>query len=128
MIIQIKKTDVFIPDIEDNLEQPPSEQIKFHFRYASTEERKRYMHVKPMKFRTSKEINDSDMEVEYVQDGEGLAKATVTGIENLSVQNGDGAPKDIKTIAEFYKQPMSKMATQLETHLLNANAVVETKN
>ena len=129
MIVSIKRADVFIPDWNGNLDQPSEKQIKFHYKFVGSGERKQYVYAKPMEFTQEIGKNEGQLgKMEMIQDGRGLALKMVTRVENLSVEYEDGKSVAIEDIREFYKYPLSDLAAMVESHMLEATAVVDTKN
>lgn len=129
MVVSLKKSDAFIPDWMDNLDQPEDKQIKFHYTFLGSAERKGYVYARPMEFTQEIGKNEGQLgKMEMIQDGKGLALRMVTRIENLSIEYEDGKKVVIDTIRDFYKYPLPELASMVESHMLEATAVVDTKN
>lgn len=129
MIVSLKRSDVFIPDWMGNLDRPEAEQIRFHYKFIGSADRKQYIYAKPMEF--TQEIGKNEGQVgkmEMIQDGRGLALRMVTRIENLSVLYDDGKTVAIEEIKEFYKVPLNDLAAMVEAHMVESTAVVDSKN
>ena len=126
MIVELKRTDTYIPEWNDNKELPETEQIKFLHKFLGAADRKQYVYNKPIEFSQSKDI-DQVSKLEIVTDGQGIARKCVTSIENLSV-NIDGKTTAIEDIATFYKYAFSDLAAELEAYMLECTAVVDLKN
>ena len=129
MVVSLKRADVFVPDWRGNLDQPEDRQVKFHFRFIGSADRKSYVYAKPMEF--TQEIGKTEGQLgkmEMIQDGKGLALRMVTRIENLELEYDDGKKVVIDDIREFYKYPLSDLAAMVESHMLEATAVVDSKN
>ena len=125
MEIQINKFGSYVPKWRGNKTLPEKEQIKFHFRYLTNDERDQYIYLTPV---TLKQIDEGNaLDRSYVQDGKGIAKAVTTKIENLVI-NADGKKEEIKDIETFYKYSFPLLASEYESHLLNVSQVVESKN
>ena len=125
MEIQIRKHGSYIPKWRGNRELSEKEQIVFHYRYLTNDERSDYIYLQPI---TLKQVSDDDaLNREYVQDGKGIAKTVTTKIDNLII-DADGKKEEIKDIETFYKYSFPLLAAEYETHLLNASQVIESKN
>lgn len=129
MKVSLKRSDVFIPDWENNLEQPDELQIKFHYRFLGSGDRKRYIYQKPIEFTQNVGKAEGQIgKIEMIQDGRGLALAMVTRIENLEVEYEDGTEAVVSSIADFYKAALPDLAAMIEGHLIEATAVADPKN
>jgi hypothetical protein len=126
--VSLKKSDVFIPDWQGNLDLPESEQVRFHYRFLGSAERDKYIYRKPMEYTFDAKGEGQFGKVEMVQDGKGIAMRMVTRIENLEVEKEDGTVVSVDNITDFYKHPMADLAGLVEAHMLEATAVVDTKN
>lgn len=113
----------------DNLERPEGEQVKFHYRFIGSADRKQYVYAKPMEFTQEIGKNEGQLgKMEMIQDGRGLAMRMVNRIENLSVQYEDGKTVAIEDVKEFYKVALPELAALVEARMLEATAVVDSKN
>jgi len=128
MRVSLKKSDVFIPDWHDNLELPEGEQVKFHYKFLGSAERARYVYRKPTEYTFDNKGGDGFGKAEIVTDGKGLALRMVTRIENLEVETEAGQVRNIDTIEEFYKYSLPDLASLVEAAMLDATAVVDSKN
>ena len=126
MIVELKRTDTFIPEWNGNKELPESEQIKFNHIFLGAADRKQYVYNKPIEFSQSKDI-DQVSKLEIVTDGQGIARKCVKSIDNLSVLV-DGKTTEVEDIAGFYKYAFSDLAAELEAYMLECMAVVDLKN
>lgn len=124
MIIEAKNSDVFIPTFNDNKEQPVDEQIKVHHRYFLPSERKKYIYTEPIVVDVG--TGEVDGKVKYVQDEQGIAKALITKIENLTISI-DGKEKKVQTVKEMYETPgvPQALVTEIELYLLSASPEVK---
>jgi len=124
MKVQIKKNGVYIPKWRDNQKLPEGEQIKFHYRFLTNDERDEFIYLEPV---TLQQIDDNKaLDRKYVQNGKGIAKLITTKIENFLAD--DGKEVEIKDIGTFYKYSFPLLAAEYESHLLNVSQVVESKN
>ena len=141
MIVNVKKEDIFIPEWNGNRELPDADQIKVSHRFLSTAERERYIYWKNYTegqvaalFAASKTEDVDDFiardDRQYVQDKQGILRAIVTKIENLSITYGDDSEEAISTIEEFYKSPdaFAELRAELEGYALVLSARVDSKN
>lgn len=126
MKVKMRKTDVWIPDWNGNLSEPEDEQIRFHHRFLSAAERKQYIYTRPIKLKTGQD--DQGTEMEYVQDGKGIAMKVTSKVENLAGEYDDGSEFRVSTIQELYASPFSDLVAMYEGYLLGASAVVDPKN
>lgn len=99
LIIEVKKEGVYIPKWNGNEKLSEDKQIRVHHRYLAPGERQKYFYDKPM-------IKDKlkgklDGKVETIQDFTGVAKATITSIENFSIKV-DGKEIKIDTAKALY--------------------------
>lgn len=125
MEINIQKNGFYIPKWRGNRELPEKEQIKFHYRFLSNDERDTYIYLQPV---TLKQIDEGNaLDREYVQDGKGIAKAITTKIDNLNIV-ADGKKEQITDIDTFYSYSFPLLASEYESRLLNVSQVVESKN
>lgn len=99
MRIEVKAEDIYIPRWNNNRGLPEDEQIKITHRFLLGGERKKYIYTKPMQ--ADKFTGELDSKVDYIQDGQGIAKAIVTKIEGLEVACGDKVVK-VDTIEKLY--------------------------
>lgn len=126
MKVSLKQSDVFIPDWNDNLDLPADEQVKVYYRFLGTGDRAKYIYRKNAEWQFS-EKGDSVGTAEMVTDGRGLAMRMVTKIEGLELDL-DNKVVRIETIADFYKYSLPDLAALIEAEMLNATAVVDSKN
>lgn len=129
MKVSLKKSDTFIPDWEGNLDEPEETQVKFHYRFLGSADRKRYVYQKPIEF--TQDVGKAEGQIgkiEMIQDGKGLAMAMVTKIVNLEVEYEDGTTEFVADIRDFYKRAIPDLAAILEAHMLEATAVTDPKN
>lgn len=123
MIIEVKDHEVYIPEWNGNRDLPDDEQIKVHHRYFLPGERKKYIYTKPV--RVDVNTGDVDSKVDFVQDEQGIVKALITKIENLTVKAGG---KEIKVTngEALYKQPVPQaLVTEIEMYMLGASPEVK---
>ena len=146
MKIHYKKSDIFIPEWNDNKKLPEGEQIKVHHRFLTTLERKTFVYWKD---RTEGQmaalsaianIDDMTQEDQYkilerddralIQNSEGIARAIVTKIENLEMEDETGKVHKIETIDQFYKAPDAYPAlrAEIEAKCLSMSARADSKN
>ena len=141
MVINVKKEDIFIPAWNGNRELPDAEQIKFYHRFLTTAERDKYLYWKNytegqvaalLSASNADDIDDfiARDDREYVQNRQGMARAIVTKIENLSLHYGDGSEEVVGTIEAFYKAPdaFAELRAELEAYVLTLSARVDSKN
>ena len=143
MVINVKKEDIFIPEWNGNQDLPDAEQIKFYHRFLTTDERERYCYIKNFtegkmqrlfdivqkpEFDIEAYVENNDREV--IRDKRGIAKAIVTKIENLVLENETGGKETVNTIEGFYNAPdaYSGLRAELEGYVLNLSAKVDSKN
>jgi len=146
MKIYYRKDDIFIPKWEKNNELPDGEQIKFHHRYLSTAERKKYVHLedytegqlyaltrmpddRPMTQDEQMDALSKDSR-RFVQDAEGIARAVTTKIEGLEMVDPAGNVHKIDTIDKFYKAPdaFATLRAEYEAYCLMLSARGDSKN
>lgn len=146
MKINYKKSDIFIPEWEGNKDLPDNEQIKFHHRFLTTEERMRFVYWEPytqgqiatlMVYSNVEGMTEDEAEKavakanrRYVQNSAGIAKVITTKIENLIMIDETGHEFVIDTIDKFYKciDAFAALRAEYEQYCLNLSAKVETKN
>jgi hypothetical protein len=145
MKIYYRKDDIFIPTWEKNNELPYDDQIKFHHRYLSTAERKKYVYWEDytegqvLAFTTMNNATmTQDEQVEalakdtrrFVQDAEGIARTVTTKIEGLEMVDPAGNVHKIDTIAKFYNAPdaFSALRAEYEAYCLTLSARGDSKN
>lgn len=117
MIIEVKNEDTFIPTWNGNDKLPESEQIRVVHRFLLPGEYRKYVHTGPLVM--SRETGKLDDKLELVQDQEGITRAVVKKIENLSIKV-NGKEKQIKDIASLYNEAVPRALLQeIEIHLLN---------
>jgi len=146
MKIHYKKSDTFIPEWNDNKKLPKEEQIKFHHRFLTTEERKKYIYWEDYTegqmtilsaLAVAEKLSQAEQESalskddrRYVQDSKGIALAIITKVENLSLVGEDGKETKIADIATFYKgiDAYTNLRAELENYCLSVSARADTKN
>ena len=147
MKIHYKKSDIFIPEWNDNKKLPPDEQIKFHHRFLTVEERKKYVYwddytegqMTVLSALAAAEKMSIDEQVsalekddrKFVQDGKGIAKAIITKIEGLILVDEETKKEEkIDTIAKFYSalDAFPGLNFELEKYCLGASARADSKN
>jgi len=99
MRINVKRDSIWTPDWEKNKKLPEKEQIRFHHRYLTTDERDIYIYVEDMKV---VDLTAEDDNRKWIQDKKGIAKAIVTKIENLTLVDEKGKEQHIDKIEQFY--------------------------
>jgi hypothetical protein len=119
--IEVKKENTFIPEWNGNRDESESEQIKVVYRYPTVAEKERFLYTKPIKV-----SEGGASEIEFVQDSQGLAKAIIKRVENLSLEV-DGKEKQIKTAGDLYsiEGVPSALVREIEMHLVNASPEVD---
>ncbi len=145
MKIHYKKSDVFIPESYDNKKQPAGDQVKFYHRFLTTAERKEFIYLEPhtqgkvaILTNMYKENMSEDEQVDLlehndrriVQDGEGIAMAITTKIENLVMVDESDKEQKIDTIEKFYAAPdaFPLFAAEYKQYCLGLTARADTKN
>ena len=142
MVINVKKSDIYIPEWNDNRDLPEAEQIKFHHRFLTTAEREQFVYWKNYtegemsKLATMVGDNfDFDDYVEnnkreWVQDKEGIARKIITKIENLVIKDESGKEETLDTIEKFYSAPdaFASLRAEIEGYVLTLSAKAESKN
>lgn len=127
MKIQIKESDIYIPNWHNNRELPDAEQIKIYYKYLTTDQRKTYVHTEPLKVSAEKG-KDSEIEIVIKQDTEGIAKASIYRIDGLETMEG----KKIDTVAKLYStidsSEIGMLIAEVENYLLSANRGIDEKN
>lgn len=146
MKIHYKKSDIFVPEWNDNKKLPEGDQIKFHHKFLTTVERKTFIYWKDRTegqmaaLSVIADIENMTQEEQYkvlerddralVQNAEGIARAIVTKIENLEMEDEEGKVQKIDTIAKFYNAPDAYPAlrAELEALCLRLSARADSKN
>ena len=146
MKIYYRKDDIFVPTWEKNNELPEDEQIKFHHRYLSTAERKKYVHwedytegqLTVLTALSGAEKLSQNEQVDllakdtrkFVQDAEGIVRAVTTKIEGIDMVDPDGNVHKIDTIEKFYKAPdaFAPLRAEYEAYCLTLSARGDSKN
>jgi len=146
MKIHYKKSDIFIPEWNGNKKLPKEEQIKFHHRFLTTEERKSFVYWEDytegqMTILSSLAVADKMTEKEqenalakddrrFVQDAKGIALAVVEKIENFSLVSEDNKETKITDIKTFYKgiDAYTNLRAELEQYCLGLSARADSKN
>ena len=117
MIIEVKNEDTFIPTWNGNDKLSESEQIKVVYRFLLPGEKKKFIHTGPVVL--DRETGKLDSKIEFIQDTEGIARAVVKKIENLSISSG-GKEKKITSIDALYAEAIpGGLVTEIEMYLLN---------
>jgi len=128
--ITLKKSDVFIPDYGNNLELPEDEQLKFHIQFLGASRRQQFVYLEDIEI--TQEIAEGAGQVgnrKLIQDSKGMARAMVTGIDNLEIEYDNGETAKVTSITDFYNRPIDPvLVALLEEYCLNATAEVDTKN
>jgi hypothetical protein len=124
MIIEVKNKDIFIPAYGGNDKQPDGKQIKVHHRFLLPGERKKYIYTRPVK--VDKLTGSVDGNVEAIQDEEGIARAIITGIDNLEIKCDDKTVK-VDTVEKMYSTSgvPKALVSEIEVHMLLASPVVD---
>jgi len=127
MRINVKRDSIWTPDWEKNKKLPEKEQIRFHHRYLTTDERDIYIYVEDMKV---VDLTAEDDNRKWIQDKKGIAKAIVTKIENLTLVDEKGKEQHIDKIEQFYDAPdaFPALAMLLEGYCLSLVARQDSKN
>ena len=146
MQIHYKKSDIFIPEWNDNKKQPAGEQIKFHHTFISAGERDEFIYFEPFTegkmqilYSMSKpEMTDEDGEKvlekndrKFIQDKQGIAKRVTTKIENLEMVDDENKKvHKIDTIEKFYDAPdaFPGLKGEYEAYCIELTARADTKN
>lgn len=147
MKIHYKKSDTFVPEWNDNKSLPEKDQVKFHHRFLTTEERSRFVYWEPytegqvaklMAIGSIDKMDEAEAEKaisradrKYIQDSKGIAKTITTGIDNLILKDDeDGTEYTIDTIDKFYKavDACPALRAEYEQYCLNLSAKVDSKN
>lgn len=146
MKIYYKQDEIFIPDWNGNKKEKPEDQIKFHHRFLTTEERRQFVYwedytegqmtvLNAMAAAEKMSVDEQIKALErdnrkFVQDSVGIAKAITTKIENLVMVDDKGKEHLIDTIDKFYKAPdaFPALRAEYEMHCLNTSAKADTKN
>lgn len=122
MRIEVQKEKTFIPKWNGNDKDP--EPIKVHHRFLKPSERKQFIRLEP--FSIEYEKDEQKTSSQYIQDSEGIAKAVIQKIENLTLVI-DGKDKKIDTVDKMYNVegvPQGLVA-EIEAYLLNASPEVD---
>lgn len=137
MIIEVKNSDVFIPDYMNNIKDlkqkgkvvkkklDEKEQIKVNHRFTTPGERQKYIYTEEVMVDKLKGTFDS--KVKSVMNLEGLTKAIVTSIDNYSIKK-DGKEIKIDTIEKLYDtQGVDEvLVARIETAMLLCSPEVDT--
>lgn len=120
MIIEVKKENTFIPEWNGNRNESEDEQIKIVYRYPTVAEKERFLYTKPIKI-----SEGGASEIEMVQDSQGLAKAIIKRVDNLTLWVDD-KEKKIKTATDLYSVEgvPGALVREIEMHLVNASPEV----
>jgi len=117
LIIEIKNEGTFIPKWNGNEKLSDSEQMKVVYRFLLPGEKKKFIHTGPIVL--NRETGKLEDKVEFIQDTEGIARAVVKRIENLSINIG-GKEKKITSIDSLYAEAIpGDLVTEIELYLLN---------
>lgn len=127
MRINVKKDSIWIPDWEDNKKLPEKDQIRFHHRFLTADERDIYVYVEDMQI---KNLTDKEDNRKWIQNKKGIAKAVITKIENLVFVDEKGKEEKIDTIEKYYASPdaIPALTYILESYCLGLVARVDSKN
>lgn len=146
MKIHYKKSDIFVPYWNDNKKEKPENQIKFHHRFLTVEERKRFVYwedytegqitvISVLAAADKLSVDDQIKALEkddrkFVQNGMGIAKMIVTKIENLVLVDESGKEEKIDTIEKFYAaiDAFPGLRFELERYCLGVSAKADSKN
>jgi len=124
MIIEVAQEKVFIPKWNKNNELPESEQIKVTHRFLKAGERKKYIYLDDIKVTSDGKVSDDGRS--FHQDEQGLVKALVKKIENLSISVNDKVT-DVKTAEQLYETVgvPTNLVAEIEAHMLTASPEVD---
>jgi len=124
MIIEVAQEKVFIPKWNKNNEMPESEQIKVTHRFLKAGERKKYIYLDDIKVTSDGKVSDDGRS--FHQDEQGLVKALVKKIENLSISVNDKVT-DVKTAEQLYDTVgvPTNLVAEIEAHMLTASPEVD---
>jgi len=124
MIIEVAQEKVFIPKWNKNNELPESEQIKVTHRFLKAGERKKYIYLDDIKVTSDGKVSDDGRS--FHQDEQGLVKALVKKIENLSISVNDKVT-DVKTAEQLYDTVgvPTNLVAEIEAHMLTASPEVD---
>ena len=124
MIIEVAQEKVFIPKWNKNDELPESEQIKVTHRFLKAGERKKYIYLDDIKVTSDGKVSDDGRS--FHQDEQGLVKALVKKIENLSISVNDKVT-DVKTAEQLYDTVgvPTNLVAEIEAHMLTASPEVD---
>ena len=130
MKINVKRDSIWVPDWEGNLELPEKDQIRFHHRFLTTDERDIYIYVEDIRIKDLKDITGEEDDRKWIQNKKGITKAVVTKIENLILVDEKGKETTIDTIDKFYEAPdaFPGLTMLLEGYCLGLVARVDSKN
>jgi hypothetical protein len=124
MIIEVAQEKVFIPKWNKNDELPESEQIKVTHRFLKAGERKKYIYLDDIKVTSEGKVSDDGRS--FHQDEQGLVKALVKKIENLSI-SVNGKVTDVKNADMLYETVgvPTNLVAEIEAHMLTASPEVD---
>lgn len=124
MVIEVKRESEFIPEWNGNRDLDEKEQITIVHRFLKPGERQKYIYVEPIEFDYSGE--KTVPKSRYVQNSAGVAKAVITGIKNLSI-NQDGKEIVVDTVGKLYDTEgvPQALVSEIEAYLLNASPEVD---
>ena len=130
MKINVKRDSIWVPDWEGNLDLPEKDQIRFHHRFLTTDERDIYIYVEDIRIKDLKDITGEEDDRKWIQNKKGITKAVVTKIENLILVDEKGKETTIDTIDKFYEAPdaFPGLTMLLEGYCLGLVARVDSKN
>ena len=132
MRVAIAKRGEFVPEWNGNRDLPEEEQVRVDYKFLSYEERSMHLKTKPIRMQM-KDVDNLDgalAEIEYIQDKKGIALKSDVHVHNLETEDKDtGEIKVCKTMRDLYDSAaFPELAIEIENHLLNANARVDSKN
>ena len=130
MKINVKRDSIWVPDWEGNLDLPEKDQIRFHHRFLTADERDTYIYVEDLRVKDFRDIEGKEDDRKVINDKKGITKAIVTKIENLITVDDKGKEETIDTIVKFYACPNAFPSLQslLEDYCSNTTARVDSKN
>lgn len=147
MKVQYKRNDIFIPEWNGNQTLPDNEQIKFHHRFLTVEERKKYIYLEPWTQGGATKVQSLIMDEslsedqkwaqfadtnqrKFVQDARGIAKAITKSIDNLILVDEEGKENPIDTVEKLYGavDAHAELVAEYEAHCLGITARADSKN
>ena len=128
MKINVKRNSIWIPDWEDNKKLPEKEQIRFHHRYLTLDERDEFIYIESA---TVEQVQlEESGNRKFIQDKKGIAQRITTKIENLVMVDENGKEEKLDTIDKFYSAPdaFSELKVFYEAYCISLSARVDSKN